>query len=74
MGALQSTCNAGCLNTPNYNRRGRRAMHKHWTVTIGVRVDPQVRRRLEALAKKDGVSLSAYIARIIAEHLRSHEK
>lgn len=41
---------------------------------VNVRLNESLRRRLAALAKDDGRSLSSYIERVLADHVENHQK
>jgi hypothetical protein len=46
-----------------------RAKHAKKLEPISIRLDPDVREGIEALAKADGRSMSAYINRVLRRHI-----
>ena len=44
------------------------------TTTLGFRIDPELKKRLQELADADRRSLSAYIEIILENHIKAMEK
>ena len=40
---------------------------------LGIRIHPELKKRLQELADKDGRSLSNYVNKIILSYLKDHE-
>lgn len=48
--------------------------HKELRVYLGIRIEAALKSRLEAAAKRDGVTLTAEVEQLVAWALARHEK